>query len=857
MSPRSRTLPYPSPAQLRALRNRLKLSVRDAGLTDLFPSDRDADRAFWELEPTPLIIQPDEWKVLEAAIQQRARLINTFLADLYHEQRALKEELVPPEITLADPYFRRPSHGLQPERTSPATLIRFDLVKTANGWHFTDVHTNAPVGLSYAVQNRRFLTQEVGDFYRALPDYRSVINFPLKLVDTLRSLAPAGRTRPSMVFLSAGPRYPFYSEHSFLARKMGLRLAQGDDLLVLDNHVYFKTVAGLERVDVIYRRLNDAYIDPVVFSTDFESAGIPGLMQCIRAGNVVVANAIGAGVAENRALNAYWPRLARYYFGERLLLPSAPTYICSDTDQIDAIIDQAESLHLKPTHSPRFGQPDRAPLRIKDNALPRLLREQPHAWVAQPTLESVPLPHAAKRNTPFRFSAFTLARGNDIAVLPGGIINIGRGPYPRDSVGPCADVIVLTGDAETAGSLSDFETNVVIDAESTLPSSRAAESLFWLGRYLERAESTARMLHILDDVALEEISASDRRRWLPLWRGLLEATGHSDLKINARTNPTATFTDDLLWRMTLGRNHPSSLINSVTAAAHNARQLRDYVSPEAGSVLTRLDETLRELAAQPDTTGRSRRARSQRARAAGQAITAVLDEVNACLGAASRTMLHDVGWHFLQIGQQLERAHVTTSTLRHVLVAAADSLNDEPSLDSHLHYRDNPELSALLRMLGSQDAYRRLFRTRSQPLFVAKLFLQQPEAPRSILHNLSQIRASLAYIRSVTDQSEETAPETLLGAILDQLREFDLSRHFAAASEDDETAPPPTAKRDTSAASLRTAIDTTTERLLDFDQLLSDRYFSHQARLATDSHQIELAFDAERSRSHSTPTEQD
>src|SRR5690606_6713575 len=149
---------------------------------------------------------------------------------------------VPPEVTLADPYFRRPSFGLTPDRKDLATLIRFDLVKTAAGWHFTETHTNAPVGLSYAVQNRRFLTQEASEYYRSLPDYKSVINFPLQLVQALQALAPAAGRQPSMVFLSTGPGYPFYSEHSFLARKMGLRLAHGEDLLVLDNYVYFKTV---------------------------------------------------------------------------------------------------------------------------------------------------------------------------------------------------------------------------------------------------------------------------------------------------------------------------------------------------------------------------------------------------------------------------------------------------------------------------------------------------------------------------------------------------------------------------------------------------------------------------------------
>ncbi|HEX2100548.1 MAG TPA: circularly permuted type 2 ATP-grasp protein, partial [Candidatus Synoicihabitans sp.] len=316
MSSRPSSFPLLHPAQLRALRNRLRLSIRDAGLTDLahHPGEH-GDHAFWELEPTPLVIAASEWSVLELALRQRARLTNAFLIDLYAGQQVLKAGILPPEIALADPYYRRPCLGLTPERTAPATLLRFDLVRTENGWMFTDTQANTPIGLSYAVQNRRFLTQEAAEAYRSLPEYHSIINFPLQLLDALRALAPRATRAPSIIMLTTGPRFPFFSEHSFLARKMGLPLAQGDDLLVIDNCVYFKTVAGLERVDVIYRRLNDTHIDPVVFSTDRTTAGIPGLMQCIRAGNVVIANAIGTGVAESRALLAYTAPLTRFYLG--------------------------------------------------------------------------------------------------------------------------------------------------------------------------------------------------------------------------------------------------------------------------------------------------------------------------------------------------------------------------------------------------------------------------------------------------------------------------------------------------------------------------------------------------------------
>ena len=790
----SRPLPTLSPAQIRPLRNRLRQSIRDAGLTDLSPTPEQEDADFWDLDPTPLVIPPEEWALLEAGIKQRARLTNAFLHDLYSKQEALRAGAVPPEVPLADPYYRRACLELSPNRFDPAPLIRFDLMKTEAGWHFVETHTNTPVGLSYAVQNRRFLTQEASEFYRALPDYHSIINSPLELVDHLRQLAPSGNQRPSMVFLTTGPRYPFFSEHSFLARKMGLRLAQGDDLLVLDNRVYFKTVAGLEQVDVIYRRVNDAHIDPVVFSTDFETAGIPGLMQCIRAGTVAVANAIGSGVAENRALPAYLPALARFYLSESLMIPSIPTWLCTDTDHLDTIIENAEGLEL----------------------------------VARPRLQSVPLVPGRRRDPGFRLSVFALTSRDHVSVVPGGIVNIGPGPHPADRVGSCADVVVLAGGHATAGNLSDFETSVITGADWAPPSSRAAESLFWLGRYLERAEGTARMLGILDDVAMEEIPSADRQRWLPLWRGLLAATGHEDQKIDARADPRRTLSDDLLWRMTLSRQHPSSLLNTVGAAAANARELREFVSPEAGSILTRIDRRLRSAARQ-SPTARTLTARNARNRTATSALSAILIEINACLGSTDRTMLQDAGWQFMQLGKTLERATFTASTLKHIF-ASETPIWPTRSHEDDLIYQDNPELSALLRMLGSQDAYRRLYRTRSQPLFVAQLLLQHVTAPRSILHNLREMRTSLQAIHEATDHHQETPPLQAIHTHIDALSRLDLTPFFT----------PRKSKTDSKPRSLKAVIDETLSALPQLHQLLSDHYFSHQAKIDPPVLQAEL-----------------
>jgi uncharacterized circularly permuted ATP-grasp superfamily protein/uncharacterized alpha-E superfamily protein len=822
----------PHPAQVRAVRTRLRLSIRDAGLTDLrHPGDdhRGAEGGpFWDIEPSPLIIDAAEWARLEAALSQRARFVNALLVDLYSGQEALKQRIVPPEVVYDDPYYRRPCRGLEAARQHPATLLRFDLVKTARGWMFAATHANTPIGLSYAVQNRRFMTQEATEFYRGLPDYQSVINFPLRLLDALHRLAPRQERAPSIVVLTAGPLDPFYSEHSFLARKMGLPLARGDDLLVLDNAVYFKTIAGLERVDVIYRRLNDAYIDPVVFSTDRESAGIPGLLQCIRAGNVAIANAIGTGLAESRAFDLHLPRLMRFYLGEAPLLPSIPTYTCGDTDQLDYILENRDRLELRSVHEPRRTE-ERARLRpgdlLDERGLAPIVRRNPHAFVAQEKVEAVPLNPGAPKSPPFRLSAFVLSQARRTDVFPGGLTRVGGDEPPLDRVGVTADTLVLSPTDTGEGGVADLEEASEADITPTTLGSRSAEGLFWLGRYLERAESTARMLLILDDVALEEIPPDDRRRWVPVWRGLLEATGHTKEKITARARPQAALSSDLMWRMTFEGGSPSSILSSVNAARENARQLRDLVSPEAWTVLTRLQGQLDELARRKP--GRPRPDERTRAKPASrEAIGAVITEVNAFLGIAERTMLHDAGWHFLRMGLHLERAIMTCSALRHVLGSHERSTHDL------LTYRDNPELSALLRMLGSQDAYRRLYQTRSQPRWVAHLFLRQSVAPRSILANVRQIRESLDVIRTEVSSDEMGAPTLAVDEVIELLEDLRLEHHFNGRSGGEKA----------EGRSLEEILAGLLDRLYALHPLLSDHHFSHQARLTPVVDQAEMGW---------------
>ena len=810
----------------RALRLRLQRLIRDGGQTDLAPEGASAAGAapFWEIEPTPLVIDATVWKMLSTALIQRARLINTFLRDIYSQQSALKERLLPPEIILADPYYRRPCLHLEPNRVNLATVLRFDLVKTAEGWVFTGLSANTPIGLSYAVQNRRFLSQEAGQLYKGLPDYHSIINFPLHLLETLRQLSPRGPHEASIVVLTAGPQDPFYSEHSFLARKMGLPLARGDDLLVLDNCVYFKTIAGLERVDVIYRRLADAHIDPVVFSTHRETVGVPGLVQCVRQRTVVVANAIGSGLAESRALDAFLPTLSRYYFGENLRLPSLQTYLCSDNDAVEAAIARHSELRLRRTHASLADPATPEVLLRVGDPFPNYVRQAPHHFVLQPEPVTESIVPGAKRQSGFTLSAFVLAQGSRFRILPGGLVQIGQRGSSYQRIGVTADAVVLQDSTASHELVAESDSPPTQQVPHTPLGSRSAENLYWLGRYLERAESTARMLSIFDDVALEEIPARDRRKWLPVWQGLLEATGHRGTKLNSRVKPQIVLSADLAWRMALDPNHSSSILSSLQSACDNARHLRDSLSPEVWVVLSHLRDKLQELQGLESTSSPEADAKTQE-ELARNAVQHVVHDVNALWGTAERTLLQDASWHFLRIGSHVERAIMTCSSLRHILAALETQASTSPSVVE----RDNPELSALLRMLGSQDAYRRLYQAPSLPPLVFELLLQQPTAPRSIRHNVAEIMVGLNGIE-VLPRDDDVASETVRPSVAEILAFLERLK-FAQAT----------------AAKPRDAADTLGEQLshlltqlYGLHSKLSDHYFSHQARLPTTAKQTTL-----------------
>src|SRR4051794_18801450 len=320
--------------------------IRENGVTyNVYGDPRGIARP-WQLDPVPLVIAPAEAAHLERGLVQRARLLELVLADLYGPQQLLQSGLVPPELVFPNPGFLRPCHGIRLPGGRFLHLYAANLGRGTDG-HFRVLgdRTQAPSGAGYALENRIVMTRTLPEAFRDCRVHRLALFFRA-LRDSLRAIAPRNKDNPRIVLLTPGPYNETYFEHAYLARYLGYTLVEGGDLTVRDNRVFLKVLGGLQQVDVIFRRLDDDYCDPLELRPD-SFLGVPGLTHAVRSGTVAVANALGTGLLETPALMAYLPRLCRELLGEDLWLPSVPTWWCGDPEGLGYVLDHLDDVVIK------------------------------------------------------------------------------------------------------------------------------------------------------------------------------------------------------------------------------------------------------------------------------------------------------------------------------------------------------------------------------------------------------------------------------------------------------------------------------------------------------------------------------
>jgi uncharacterized circularly permuted ATP-grasp superfamily protein len=397
------------------------------GITFNVYGDSAGTERIFPFDLIPRIIPASDWDHIERGLQQRIHALNEFIHDIYHEQRILKDGVIPREVILSAVSYRKQCHGLNPPFGVWCHITGTDLVRDRDGCYYVlEDNLRVPSGVSYVLENREVLKRIFPKVFEGLP-VRPVTDYTGRLLAMLESIAPHPVGDPQVVLLTPGIYNSAYFEHSFLAQQMGVQLVEGRDLVVSNGSVYMRTTKGLQRVDVIYRRVDDDFLDPQVFRPD-SLLGVPGLMEAYRAGRVAMANAPGNGVADDKVVYAYVPEIIRYYEGADPILPNVPTYLCWRDDDRAYVLEHLDQLVVKSAnesggygmlvgpHSTREQQAEFA-LRIQAN---------PRNYIAQPTLALSRVPtivdeHFEGRHVDLR--PYVLC-GKDIYVLPGGLTRV-------------------------------------------------------------------------------------------------------------------------------------------------------------------------------------------------------------------------------------------------------------------------------------------------------------------------------------------------------------------------------------------------------------------------------------------------
>lgn len=697
-----------------------KQLIRENGVTYNVYGDPHGIARPWQLDPIPLLIPTHEATALGRGLIQRAKLLEAILADLYGPQRLLKDGLLPPQLVFPNPGFLRPAHGIKVPGGRYLHLYAANLGRGSDGcWRVIGDRTQAPSGAGYALENRIVMTRTLPEAFRDCRVHRLALFFQT-FRDTLRALAPRNRDNPRVVLLTPGPYNETYFEHAYLARYLGYTLVEGGDLTVRDNRVYLKVLGGLQPVDVIFRRLDDDFCDPLELRPD-SFLGVPGLAHAARSGNVVVANALGTGLLETPALPAFLSRLCRALLGEELKLESVATWWCGEPDSLRYVLDHLPRLVIKPAFpatrmEPVFPGELTSPQRA---AFVEKLRAKPGEFVAQERLDLSSAPvldgdKLVRRKLVVRSYLAADVNGGFMC-MPGGLTRVSASPdttvVSMQRGGGSKDTWVLADAAVSDFSLLPGSGQRVVLTRSggNLPS-RAADNLYWLGRYAERAEGFTRLLRGIV-VRLTERSGLVDSPELPfLLRALLAQADPKFPRSDLEADPL-----DRVYPAVFDRADPNSLASVVASVRSVASVVRDLISLDMWRVVNSLSELTRPLNPEDAPTP-----------------AAVLDILNRTVmtlaafgGLATESMTRGEGWRFLDLGRKLERSLNTIGLIRATLVTVSP--------------QEGPVLDAVLEVADSGMTYRRRYMSSLRAEAVLDLLVDDETNPRSLASQLAAL----------------------------------------------------------------------------------------------------------------------
>ncbi|HEY1981348.1 MAG TPA: circularly permuted type 2 ATP-grasp protein [Xanthobacteraceae bacterium] len=720
--------------------------LRDSGVFYRVYEDAASIERPWPLSHVPLLIESGEWRQLQAGLVQRAELLEAVLKDCYGPGTLTRDGRLPAALIAGNPEFLRPLVGVEPPRGAHLRFYAVDVGRGADGrWWVLNDRAQAPSGAGYAIENRLALSRAIPDIYRTTRVER-VAPFFQALQAELFGLNRRDDARVAL--LTPGPMNETYFEHAYLARYLGLLLVEGEDLVVQDDGVFVRTVSGLRRTEVLLRRVDADFVDPLELNAA-SRLGAAGLLQAVRDDKIVIINALGAGLVEARAMLAFLPALAPIVLGAELKMPNIATWWLGRAEMREEMIGKLDSMVIASAFTEQL--PGRSGSEIlgaklgdaERQMLMQSIRDRGIDYVAQEavTLSSMPVWRDGRlQPRPFTLRLYLAKLGERWQLLPGGFVRIADDIDARavslQQGAATADAWVLTHGPVAETTLLPTPEAMPVQRASGLLPSRAADNLFWVGRYVERAEATLRLIRALINRAADDTAArviSSIGSLLGAWNAIPIDTYPAPVTFTARA---------VLTRSDL----TGSLPYLTSAARASASVIRDRFSPDAWRAIN----DLAKLIVAPLAAGPTESAIAER-------IEAALRIIAALSGLAQENMTQLAGWRFLELGRRIERALLTCRLIR----AFAETGAPEGGLDVLLEFAD------------SQISYRQRYVMIAAQAPVVDLVMLDPNNPRSVLFQLDRIETHLNALPKQNSSGRLSPVQQIAAAIATRLRTAD------------------------------------------------------------------------------------
>lgn len=776
---------------LQERQNKASRLLRDDGASYNVYSDEQSSSRHWGLDLVPNIISSENWGDIEAALLERSELFNMLLRDIYGPRQLIRTGVIPPEAIYAHRGFLRACQGIKLPGDHELITHAVDMIRGADGRMIVLAdRTQSPSGTGYALENRTVMSRVLPSMFRDSHVHRLAGYFQ-QLRTKLLSLCPH-RANPRVAVLTPGPRNETYFEHAYLANYLGFYLVQSDDLVVRGGFLWMKSLDGLNRVDVVLRRVDDSYCDPVELRSD-SRLGVPGMLDVVRAGNVVVANSLGSGILENPVLLKYLPDISRALLGRELRMDSVTTYWCGDEADLSYVLAHLDRLVVKSTYRKpgQFSTNGTLASAAELEKLRAAILANPMNYVAQPILSSNFLPtfdNEALSPRPAILRSFTVAGAGSYSVMPGGLTRVGNedGSFIISSqVGASSkDTWVVASEPQREMEKPPEDTLAARDSEIINLPSRVLENLFWMGRYAERAEACLRILRTTyRQLNGEDPLSSDMRVHL------LDAVS----KLASVTVTEVPESDRSMISLLREGTVPAAIAGVLNSMLFCAEEAKELLSSDTYRVINDIRDSIPLL----DTE------LGDHFQTPDEVLDPLVTALMALAGLNHESMTRGYGWRFMDLGRRLERA-VQTANLTECLLV--------PELPE-------PDQSRIAEaMLIAQEgliSYRRRYGARPDVTIGLNLVLLDPDSPRSVMYQLTRMVMHLRKLPKGSSPLHEMTPiDKALLECTTQLRLASLT----------ELAHPSESQRQ----NLSKHMQSMSESLMSISEMISDRYFDHR-----------------------------